>query len=81
MIVLLSWAVFFGGGTVRRCREWNSERALFEAALEVCPDGIKTLNNVAVGMLNEEEAGRAEVLLRRAVEVCRPSQQLGHCNN
>lgn len=61
--------MFFGGRTVRRCREWNSERALFESALKVCPDGIKTLNNVAVGMLNEEGAGRAELLLRRAVEV------------
>lgn len=69
VIVLLSWAVFFGGVTVRRCREWKSEKALFESALDVCPDGIKTLNNVAVGMLNEEEAGRAEVYLRRAVEV------------
>lgn len=69
VIGLLSWALFFSVGTVRRCKEWNSERVLFESALEVCPDGIKTLNNVAVGMLNEEEAGRAEVLLRRAVEV------------
>eukprot|EP00903_Cladosiphon_okamuranus_P011712 g11015.t1 len=49
--------------------DWKSERALFESALEVCPDGIKTLNNVAVGMLNEEEAGRAEVYLRRAVKL------------
>ncbi|CAM9863393.1 unnamed protein product, partial [Pylaiella littoralis] len=43
------------------------ERALFESALKVCPNGIKTLNNLAVGMLNQEEAGRAEGLLRRAV--------------
>eukprot|EP00752_Nemacystus_decipiens_P009157 g8179.t1 len=69
MMVLMSWAAFFGEGTVRRCREWNSERVLFEAALKVCPDGIKTLNNVAVGMLNEAEAALAEEHLRRAVEL------------
>ena len=70
LAVLLSWAAFFGVGTVRRCRDWNSERALFESAIKVCPDGIKTLNNMAASMLNQEEAGRAEALLLRAVEVC-----------
>ncbi len=69
MAVLLSWAAFFGARTQRRCKDWHSEVSLFESALDVCPDGIKTLNNVAVGMLNEEEAGHAQVLLRRAVEV------------
>lgn len=68
-VLLLSWAAFFGARTVRRCEDWKSERSLFESALEVCPDGIKTLNNLGVGMLNEEEAGRAKVLLRRAVKV------------
>lgn len=69
LTVLLSWAAFFGVGTLQRCKDWNSERALFESAIKVCPDGIKTLNNMAASMLNEEEAGRAEVLLLRAVEV------------
>ncbi|CAM9612239.1 unnamed protein product, partial [Laminaria digitata] len=55
--------------TLRRCEDWNSERALFESALRVCPDGIKTLNNLASGMLNVGEATRAEGLLRRAIEV------------
>ncbi|CAM9090033.1 unnamed protein product, partial [Scytosiphon promiscuus] len=67
--LLLGWAAFFGARTLRRCKDWNSERALFESALEVCPDGIKTLNNMGVSMLNVEEAGRAQVLLRRAVEL------------
>eukprot|EP00752_Nemacystus_decipiens_P011698 g10381.t1 len=64
--------VLFPVGAVvaeRRCEDWNSERALFEAAIKVCPDGIKTLNNMAASMLNTEEAGRAEVLLLRAVEL------------
>lgn len=69
LICLLTWAAFFGERTIRRCKDWNSERALFESALEVCPNGIKTLNNLATGMLNLEEAGKAEELLRRAVEV------------
>lgn len=69
LAVLLSWAAFFGVGTLRRCKDWNSERALFESAIKVCPDGIKTLNNMAASMLNTEEAARAEVLLLRAVEV------------
>lgn len=69
MVLLLAWAAYFGAGTIRRCKDWNSERALFESALKVCPDGIKTLNNLAVGMLNEEEAERAEGLLQRALEV------------
>lgn len=69
MVVLLSWAAYFGARTHRRCKDWYSESSLFESALNVCPDGIKTLNNVAVGMLNEKEAGHAQALLRRAVEV------------
>lgn len=69
MGLLLAWAAFFGAQTIRRCEEWNSERALFESALRVCPDGIKTLNNLASGMLNVDEAPRAEGLLRRAIEV------------
>lgn len=68
--LLLIWAAFFGAGTLRRCEDWNSERALFESALKVCPDGIKTLSNMAASMLNEREASRAGVLLLRAVEVC-----------
>lgn len=69
LTVLLGWAAFFGAGTLRRCKDWNSERALFESALKVCPDGIKTLNNMAASMLNKEGADRAEALLLRAVEV------------
>ncbi|CAN0354957.1 unnamed protein product, partial [Hapterophycus canaliculatus] len=46
--LLLGWAAFFGAKTLRRCKDWSSERALFESALEVCPDGIKTLNNLGV---------------------------------
>lgn len=69
LVTLLAWSAYFGAGTLRRCKDWNSERALFESALKVCPNGIKTLNNLAVGMLNQEEAGRAEGLLRRAVGV------------
>ena len=66
---LVAWATFFGARTLRRCEDWNSERALFESALRVCPDGIKTLNNLASGMLNVDEAPRAEELLQRAIEV------------
>ncbi|CAM9836246.1 unnamed protein product [Ectocarpus sp. 12 AP-2014] len=69
MILLLAWTTYFGAGTLRRCKDWRSERTLFESAFKVCPDGIKTLNNLAVGMLNVKEAGRAEELLRRAVEL------------
>lgn len=69
VVLLLSWAAFFGAETLRRGQHWNSERILFESALQVCPDGIKTLNNLAAGMLNVDEAGRAEGLLRRAVKV------------
>ncbi|CAN0101548.1 unnamed protein product, partial [Ectocarpus sp. 13 AM-2016] len=69
MVLLLAWTTYFGAGTLRRCKDWRSERTLFESAFKVCPDGIKTLNNLAVGMLNVKEAGRAEELLRRAVEV------------
>ncbi|CAM9882473.1 unnamed protein product, partial [Ectocarpus fasciculatus] len=67
MVLLLAWTTYFGARTVRRCKDWRSERTLFESAFNVCPDGIKTLNNLAVGMLNEKEAGRAEELLQRAV--------------
>lgn len=66
---LVAWATFFGARTLRRCEDWNSERALFESALRVCPHGIKTLNNLASGMLNVDEAPRAEGLLQRAIEV------------
>lgn len=69
MVLLLAWTTYFGARTLRRCKDWRSERALFESAFKVCPDGIKTLNNLAVGMLNQKEAGHAEELLRRAVEV------------
>lgn len=69
MGLLAAWATFFGGRTLSRCEDWRSERALFESALRVCPDGIKTLNNLASGMLNVDEAPRAERLLRRAIEV------------
>ncbi|CAN0340036.1 unnamed protein product, partial [Ectocarpus sp. 12 AP-2014] len=69
MVLLLAWTTYFGAGTLRRCKDWRSERTLFESAFKVCPDGIKTLNNLAVGMLNVKEAGRAEELLRRAVEL------------
>ncbi|CAM9712374.1 unnamed protein product, partial [Discosporangium mesarthrocarpum] len=66
---LLAWSVRFGARSVYRCQDWGSERRLFESALEVCPDGIKTLNNLAVRMLNKEEASQAAELLGRAVEV------------
>ena len=69
MGLLAAWTAFFGARTLRRCKDWNSERALFESALRVCPDGIKTLNNLGSGMLNVDEAPRAEGLLRRAIEV------------
>lgn len=44
-------------------------RDLFEATMQVCPDGIKTLNNLGSGMLNVDEAERAVRLLQTAVEV------------
>lgn len=69
MGLLAAWAAFFSGRTLSRCKDWKSERALFESALRVCPNGIKTLNNLASGMLNVVEAPRAERLLRRAIEV------------
>lgn len=69
LVFLLAWAAFFGGKTVRRCEDWRSERTLFESAIRVCPNGIKTLNNLAAGMLTVEESGHAERLLRRALEV------------
>lgn len=69
LVLLLSWAAFFGARTVRRCEDWKSERLLFESALQVCPDGIKTLNNLAASMLSVDEANRAEELLTRAIEV------------
>lgn len=81
LTALLSWAAFFGVGTLQRCKDWNSERALFESALKVCPDSIKTLNNLAAGMLNKKEAGRAEVLLLRAVEVSLDDGQVAVCAN
>lgn len=56
---------------MERCKEWGSERRLFESALHVCPDGIKTLNNLAAYMLDVEEVGRAQGLLQRAIEVHR----------
>lgn len=69
LVFLLAWAAFFGGKTVRRCEDWRSERTLFQSAIRVCPNGIKTLNNLAAGMLNVEESGHAERLLRRALKV------------
>ena len=69
LLLLLSWAAYFGARTVQRCEDWKSEQQLFESALQVCPDGIKTLNNLAVGFLNVKDADRAEELLTRAVEV------------
>ncbi|CAM9882948.1 unnamed protein product, partial [Choristocarpus tenellus] len=69
VLVLSAWCLGFGARTISRCLDWRSERHLFEAALKVCPDGIKTLNNLATQMLNEEEAPRAAKLLSRAIEV------------
>lgn len=69
LVLLMIWTAFFGARTMRRCEDWKSERLLFESALRVCPDGIKTLNNLAASMLNMDEAGRAEELLTRAIEV------------
>lgn len=69
LVLLVTWAAVFGARTVRRCDDWATERILFESALEVCPNGIKTLNNLASTMLNADEAERAEGLLLRAIEV------------
>lgn len=67
--LLMTWVAYFGTRTIRRCEDWMSERNLFESALQLCPQGIKTLNNLAAGMLNPGEAEKAEGLLQKAVEV------------
>lgn len=63
------WCSHFGIRTMERCNDWVSERSVFESALNVCPDGVKILNNLASQMLNTEEAERAQELLERALRV------------
>ncbi|KAK7230211.1 cadherin, partial [Aureococcus anophagefferens] len=48
---------------------WRSERALFEASLDVCPSSLKVLNNLALVLLNsdDDESRRLQDLPRAAV--------------
>eukprot|EP00611_Tribonema_gayanum_P007090 TRINITY_DN1645_c0_g1_i3.p1 TRINITY_DN1645_c0_g1~~TRINITY_DN1645_c0_g1_i3.p1 ORF type:complete len:678 (+),score=252.15 TRINITY_DN1645_c0_g1_i3:192-2036(+) len=68
-LAVCTWAAASAATSFRRGRDWRSERALFEAALEVCPRGIKSLNNLAMTLLTPEGAGRAGGLLDRALEL------------
>ncbi|KAG5186953.1 hypothetical protein JKP88DRAFT_308400 [Tribonema minus] len=50
-------------------RDFGTPRACIAGALEVCPHGIKSLNNLAMTLLTPEGAGRAGELLDRALEL------------
>ncbi len=68
-VVVILW-VFWGiHHSWWRCWDWYSERELFLSGIKVCPDGVKSLNNLAVLMLNKEEAASAGKLLDRALAV------------
>ena len=55
--------------TVNRGIEWRTERSLFESALKVCPSSLKVLNNLALVLLDKENARRAGELLDRALNL------------
>ena len=55
--------------TLHRGHEWRTERSLFESALNVCPSSLKVLNNLALVLLDKENARRAGELLDRALDL------------
>jgi hypothetical protein len=63
------WLVACACKSYTRCHDWQSELPLFESALNVCPNGIKTLNNLAFLKLFPETSTEAGVLLDRALQV------------
>jgi len=67
--ILLFWLVLCGWKSVSRGFEWQDERSLFLSCLDVCPDGIKNLNNLGFQRLNYEEAEEAGRYLDRAIEL------------
>jgi hypothetical protein len=67
--VIVLWLVASASKSYTRCIDWQSELSLFESALKVCPNGIKTLNNLAFLKLFPETAAEAGVLLDRALQV------------
>jgi hypothetical protein len=67
--VTVLWLVACAYKSYTRCIDWQIELSLFESALKVCPNGIKTLNNLAFLKLFPETAAEAGVLLDRALQV------------
>jgi hypothetical protein len=63
------WTVVCAVKSYKRCIDWQSELSLFNSALKVCPNGIKTLNNLAFLKLFPESAAEAGVLLDTALQV------------
>ena len=49
--------------------EWRDEITLFESALDVCPNSLKVLNNLALKLLDKETAARAGELLDKALDL------------
>ncbi len=67
--IITLWILWSINRSWWRCWDWYSERELFTSAIEVCPDGVKSLNNLAVLMLNVPEAPSAGKLLDRALSI------------
>ncbi len=67
--IIIFWMLRSVNRSWRRCWDWYSERELFVSGIEVCPDGVKSLNNLAVLMLNKDEAASAEKLLDHALSI------------
>ena len=55
--------------SVTRGAEWKDELSLFESALDVCPNSLKVLNNLALKLLYKETAVRAGELLDKALKL------------
>ncbi len=67
--IITLWILWSINRSWWRCWDWYSERELSTSAIEVCPDGVKSLNNLAVLMLNVPEAPSAGKLLDRALSI------------
>ena len=65
---LLAVLLYWSWHTVVRTTEWQSERSLFESALEVNPRSLKVLNNLGQNLL-QDDPERAAHALERAIAI------------
>jgi len=69
LAIWMIWIIFCAVKSIHRGCEWLNERSLFLSALNVCPDSVKNLNNLAFQRLNPKEATEAGMYLDRALKL------------